>query len=96
MQITEIPFQQALDYALKSGTSFDVRSGAKSHGEALNQAVNKPVQWAGLRHSSETTTQRVVRNDLPERNQSSLEDGAMCEVLVDGHFGYAATADLSQ
>ncbi|MDP3617359.1 MAG: TldD/PmbA family protein, partial [Rhodoferax sp.] len=53
------------------------------------------AQWAGLRHSSETTTQRVVRNDRPERNQSSLEEGAMCEVLVDGHFGYAATADLS-
>jgi predicted Zn-dependent protease len=37
----------------------------------------------------------MVRNDLPERNQSSIEEGAMCEVLIDGHFGYAATADLS-
>ncbi|MBK9237626.1 MAG: TldD/PmbA family protein [Rhodoferax sp.] len=54
------------------------------------------AQWAGLRKSSETTTQRVVRNDRPEQNQSCLEEGAMCEVLVDGHFGYAATADLSQ
>ncbi len=61
---------------------------------ALPQAL-KSAEWAGLRHSSETTTQRVVRNDRPERNQSSLEEGAMCEVLVDGHFGYAATADLS-
>jgi predicted Zn-dependent protease len=53
------------------------------------------AEWAGLRHSSETTTQRSVRNDRPEQNQSCLEQGAMCEVLVDGHFGYAATADLS-
>ncbi len=55
----------------------------------------KSAHWAGLRYSRETTIQRVVRNDHPERNQSCLEVGAMCEVLVDGHFGYAATADLS-
>ena len=71
MPTTAIPYESALQHALKS------------------------AEWAGLRHSSETTTQRVVRNDKPERNQSSLEEGAMCEVLVDGHFGYAATADLS-
>jgi predicted Zn-dependent protease len=64
------------------------------HELALQHAL-KSVQWAGLRYSRETTTQRTVRNDRPERNQSCLEEGAMCEVLVDGHFGYAATADLS-
>ena len=87
MQSIEIPFRQALDYALKSG--------GKSDAAFRVQVGSKPVQWAGLRHSTETTAQRVVRNDLPERNQSCLEEGAMCEVLVDGHFGYAATADLS-
>ena len=61
---------------------------------ALRHALSS-AEWAALRHSSETTTQRCVRNDRPERNQSNLEEGAMCEVLVDGHFGYAATADLS-
>ena len=61
---------------------------------ALDHAMLS-AQWAGIRHSRETTTQRVVRNDRPETNQSALEEGAMCEVLVDGHFGYAATADLS-
>lgn len=95
MQITEIPFQQALDYAMQSGVNSGANSGAKFDAQSRVQAAGKPVQWAGVRHSSETTTQRVVRNDLPERNQSSLEDGAMCEVLVNGHFGYAATADLS-
>ena len=59
------------------------------------KSATKSVQWAGLRHSAETTTQRVVRNDLPEKNESCLEEGAMCEVLIDGHFGYAATADMS-
>jgi predicted Zn-dependent protease len=61
---------------------------------ALEYARNK-AEWAGLRYSRETTATRVVRNDKPEKNESSLEDGVMCEVLVDGHFGYAATADLS-
>ena len=36
-----------------------------------------------------------VRSLAKERNESALDEGAMCEVLVDGHFGYAATADLS-
>lgn len=53
------------------------------------------AQWAGLRYSREITQSRAVRNDAPEKNVTSLEEGAMCEVLVDGHFGYAATADLS-
>ena len=61
---------------------------------ALQHAMAS-AQWAGVRYSRETTTQRVVRNGQPEANQSSLEEGAMCEVLVDGHFGYAGTADLS-
>ena len=67
---------------------------AIAHQFALQHAM-KSAAWAGLRFSSETTTQRAVRNDKPERNESSLEEGAMCEVLVDGHFGYAATADVS-
>lgn len=79
MQHHTIPFEQALKHACQSSDA----SGAK------------PVEWAGLRHSAETTTQRAVRNDLPEKNDSCLEEGAMCEVLIDGHFGYAATADLS-
>lgn len=61
---------------------------------ALEQA-RKSCEWAGLRYSRELTTSRVVRNDQPEANQSSLEEGVMAEVLVDGHIGYAATADLS-
>jgi predicted Zn-dependent protease len=53
------------------------------------------ADWAAIRYSSETTTYRSIRNDKPDSNDTSLDEGAMCEVLVDGHFGYAATADLS-
>jgi predicted Zn-dependent protease len=62
--------------------------------EALRHA-RQSAEWAGLRYSSEATSVRAVRNGLPEKNERALEAGAMCEVLVDGHFGYAATADLS-
>lgn len=57
--------------------------------------ISPVVQWAGVRHSRELTAHRVVRNGLPQTNASALDEGAMCEVLVDGHFGHAATADLS-
>ena len=63
--------------------------------EAALQHARRSADWAGLRHSCESTSQRTVRNERPERNQVSIEEGAMCEVLVGGHFGYAATADLS-
>ena len=61
---------------------------------ALRQARDN-CEWAALRHYRETTTQREVRNDQPEKNESSLDEGVMCEVLVNGHLGYAATADTS-
>ena len=57
--------------------------------------AHKAAQWAGLRYSRESTQTRAVRNDTPDKNDTTLEEGAMCEVLIDGHFGYAATADLS-
>lgn len=61
---------------------------------ALRHA-HKAAQWAGVRYSRETTQVREIRNDAPEKNETTVDVGAMCEVLVDGHFGYAATADLS-
>jgi predicted Zn-dependent protease len=62
--------------------------------DALKQA-RQAADWAGLRYSSETTRRREVRNDRPEKNETTLDEGVMCEVLVDGHFAYAATADTS-
>ncbi|MBQ0934162.1 TldD/PmbA family protein [Ideonella paludis] len=61
--------------------------------EALSHA-QKAAQWAGVRYSREVTQSRAIRNDSPDSNHTSCDEGAMCEVLVDGHFGYAATADL--
>ena len=57
--------------------------------------ARRSSEWAGLRYSSETTASRCIRNDMPEKNETSSDVGAMCEVLVDGHFGYSATADTS-
>ena len=57
--------------------------------------ARQSADWAGLRFSSETTQHREVRNSTPDKNESCTEEGVMCEVLVDGTFGYAATADLS-
>jgi len=62
--------------------------------DALKQA-RQSADWAGLRYSRETTRRREVRNDRPEKNESTLDEGVTCEVLVDGHFGYAASADVS-
>jgi predicted Zn-dependent protease len=58
--------------------------------------ASKTAQWAGVRYSREATQMRSVRNDAPEKNETNVDEGAMCEVLVNGHFGYAATADLSR
>lgn len=57
--------------------------------------ARQSCEWAGLRFSRETTSTRCIRNDLPEKNETAVDSGAMCEVLVDGHFGYCATADVS-
>lgn len=54
------------------------------------------VEWAAIRYSRENTTYRMIRNDKPERNTSALDEGVMVEVLVNGHIGYAATADMSR
>ena len=68
--------------------SFAVQAALKMDGPA--------VEWAGVRYCRELTSQRVVRNGLPQRNASHWDEGAMCEVLVNGQFGYAATADLTE
>ena len=59
-------------------------------------ALPADVQWAALRFSREITTHRLVRDDLPQANATSEDAGAMCEVLIDGHFGYAATSDTTE
>jgi hypothetical protein len=38
----------------------------------------------------------LVRDESPQANATSVDAGVMCEVLVDGHFGYAASSDTSE
>lgn len=64
----------------------------------LEQILNsfKPqVDWVSLREVREKTTWRIVRDDKPETNSVKFDHGVMIEVLVDGHFGYAGTSNLT-
>lgn len=66
--------------------------------ENLHQAlrgIQTEADWVGLRQVLEKTSYRVVRDEKPERNATSIDQGCMVEVLVDGHFGYAGTSDMS-
>ncbi|MGZ3801974.1 MAG: TldD/PmbA family protein [Bdellovibrio sp.] len=65
----------------------------------LQQALNTfrdSVEWVQLRQITEKTTYRSIRNDKPDQNYTNFDLGIMVEVLVNGHFGYAGTSDLSE
>jgi predicted Zn-dependent protease len=61
----------------------------------LGQLKNH-ADWISLRQVSEKTTYRTIRNEKPDRNHIFSDQGIMVEVLVDGHFGYAGTSDISE
>ena len=66
---------------------------------ALVKALNEnksAADWVGIRYSREVTGQHAVRNDKPLSNSTVVDEGVMVEVMIDGHIGYAATADLSE
>lgn len=58
--------------------------------------LKNQADWVSLRHVCEKTTYRTVRDEKPDRNHISFDQGVMVEVLVDGHFGYAGTSDLNE
>lgn len=60
------------------------------------QSVKNQADWVSLRHVTEKTTVRSFRNEKPDRNHVSYDNGVMVEVLVDGHFGYAGTSDITE
>lgn len=60
------------------------------------QAVKNHADWISLRHVTEKTTVRSYRDEKPDRNHISYDSGVMVEVLVEGHFGYAGTSDISE
>jgi predicted Zn-dependent protease len=64
----------------------------------LNQALASlelPADWVGIRALREVATRRSMRDGHPEGNGRSRDQGAMVEVLVEGHLGYAATNQLT-
>lgn len=67
---------------------FDIHS-------SLNQ-IKLEADWVGLRQISEKTSFRAVRDEKPDANNVRFDQGIMVEVLVNGHFGYAGTSDLSE
>ncbi len=58
-------------------------------------SFQKDADWVSLRHVREKTTYRTIRDEKPDRNNISFDQGVMVEVLVNGHFGFAGTSDLS-
>lgn len=53
------------------------------------------ADWVSLRHVREKNSFRSVRDEKPDRNHVSWDQGLMVEILVQGHFGFAGTSDLS-
>ncbi|MFP5519835.1 MAG: TldD/PmbA family protein [Bdellovibrionia bacterium] len=52
--------------------------------------------WVAIKKIKETTHYRGIIDEKPQVNQATLDEGVQVEVLVDGHFGYAGTTDLSE
>lgn len=77
----------SLDIPLYQNQKFDAHL-------ALQPLANE-ADWVGLRFVEEKTHERSARNGKPEDNAVTFDRGAMVEVLIRGHFGYAATSDLS-
>ncbi|WP_413613127.1 TldD/PmbA family protein [Bdellovibrio sp. HCB-110] len=59
-------------------------------------SVRNDADWVSLRHVTEKTTFRNVRDEKTDRNSISFDQGIMVEVLVNGHFGFAGTSDLTE
>lgn len=66
--------------------------------EAVAASVRKlpRAEWIGFREVRETQTTRYARDGKPQINATSVSHGVMAEVLVDGQFGYHATAALDE
>ncbi|MBV2167770.1 MAG: TldD/PmbA family protein [Bdellovibrio sp.] len=58
-------------------------------------SLKNQADWVSLRHVAEKTTFRTIRDEKADRNSISFDQGVMVEVLIEGHFGFAGTSDLS-
>ncbi len=64
--------------------------------KVLSQLSIPAGEWVGLRFHQEESRTREVRDGNPKANSSSQQAGVMVEWFVNGHFGYAATANTSE
>ena len=64
--------------------------------KVLSQVSDSSIEWMGFRQVREVTKTYYVRDGLPEANDRNDTHGVMVEVLVNGQFGYAATARLTE
>jgi predicted Zn-dependent protease len=58
--------------------------------------IDLPVDWIGLRKTREIATTRSLRDGIPQTNGSSVSEGVMVEVLVNGQIAYSATNRLTE
>ncbi len=64
----------------------------------LNDLINSidlPVDWVGLRKSREIAIARSARDGKPQNNSTTISEGIMVEILIDGQIGYGATNILT-
>ncbi|PSB58520.1 TldD/PmbA family protein [Chamaesiphon polymorphus] len=61
----------------------------------LLQSIDLSVEWLGLRKVREVSTGRSARDGMPQNNSTTISEGVMVEVLVDGQIGYGATNILT-
>ena len=61
----------------------------------LLAAVAGEADWIGLRYVDERSSHHAFRDGKPAGHEFQVDQGLMVEALVDGHFGYAATQDVS-
>ncbi len=54
------------------------------------------VEFLGLRSIYEKSNTTSVRNEILESADLRTNEGVMVEVMLDGHFGYSATSDVSE
>ncbi len=81
----------------KSTTPVRSASADQVHQSLRNLLVRQKnaCDWLGLRAYREQSTFLGVKNEKFDHQREQVENGVMVEVICDGHFGYAATQDLS-
>ena len=62
----------------------------------LSQVSDSDIEWLGFRQVHEVTSLYYVRDGKPLFNDRNDTEGVMVEVLVQGQFGYAATARMDE